>query len=167
MLYIPKKTVETIVDGGNHYIIQVKANQRSLFREIQRVMVEQRPLDYYEEHEKNHGRHSSWYVYVFDARLSTKANEWKNLRRFIHVHKHTIRKKEECHNDRLYISDLKTTSAHHFHQAIRGHWKIENSLHWVKDVVHREDHNQLKKDNGPVNSAVFSSIAINNSSVIF
>ena len=158
---IPKKTIEQIIETGNHYIVQVKGNQPSLFREIQRVMVEQKTLDYYQEHQKDHGRHSSWYVSVFDASYSDKANEWKNLRRFIHVHKHTLSKKGESHSDRLYISDLFETSAHYYHQAIRGHWKIENSLHWVKDVVHREDRNRIIKDNGPVNSAVFSSIAIN------
>lgn len=124
-------------------------------------MVEQTPLDYFEEHEKGHGRHSHWYVRVFDASFSPKAKEWKHLRRLIHVHKHTIRKGKESHNDRLYISDLNHANAEQYHRGIRGHWTIENSLHWVKDVIHGEDSNRLKKENGPINTAVFSSIAIN------
>ncbi len=59
------------------------------------------------------------------------------------------------------MSDCFETSANHFHTGIRGHWTIENSLHWVKDVIHNEDNNQIVKDNGPVNSAILSSIAIN------
>ena len=158
---MPKKTVEQIVDSGNHYVIQTKANQKTLFQQIQRVIVEQTPLDYYEEHEKNHGRHSSWYVRVFDASDNPKAKEWKNLRRFIHVHKVTTQKGKVSHGDRLYISDRYDTSAQYYHEGIRGHWTIENSLHWVKDVVHNEDKNKIKTDNGPVNTAVLSSIAIN------
>lgn len=118
-------------------------------------------MDYFETHEKDHGRQSWWSVHVFDASLSPKAKEWKNLCRFIHVHKRTIKKGKESHNDRLYMSDHFKTSAKFYHQGIRGHWTIENSLHWVKDVVHKEDANAIRKHNGPVNSAVFSSIAIN------
>jgi len=158
---MPKKTVEAIVESNNHYVIQVKGNQPSLFRELQRIIVEEPPLDYYEEHEKDHGRHSSWYVRTFDASHSPKANEWKNLRSVIHVHKRTFKKGKESHNDRLYISDHCETNAQFYHKGIRGHWTIENSLHWVKDVIHKEDRNAIRKDNGPINAAVFSSIAIN------
>jgi len=124
-------------------------------------MVEQVPLDYFEEHEKGHGRHSHWYIRVFDLSLSPYAKQWRALRRFIHVHKHTVTKNRDCHSDRLYITDHYHNDAKTYHDGIRGHWKIENALHWVKDVIHKEDHNRLKKDNAPVNAAVFSSIAIN------
>ena len=157
-----KKTAERIIDSGNDYTIQVKRNQPSLFQEIERAIVEQTPLDYYEEHEKDHGRHSHWYVHVFDATDSYKAGEWKDLSRFIHVHKCTKYKSGKIsHNDRIYISSRLETSAEYHHKGIRRHWTIENSLHWVKDVVHKEDDNRIKTDNGPVNSAIFSSIAIN------
>ncbi len=158
---MPKKTVEQIVDSGNHYVIQVKRNQPSLFSAIECAILTQTPLDSYDEQEKGHGRHSRWTVNVYNAAQDQKANEWKNLRRFIHVHKHTIKKNEESHADRFYISDQFTTDAKFFHQGIRGHWKIENSLHWVKDVVHGEDQNGIRTANGPLNTAVFSAIAIN------
>ena len=153
--------MERIVDGGNHYVIQLKKNQKTLFEEVERVILHDYPLDSHTEHEKNHGRHSTWNVSTYNALQSDKTKEWKKLSRFIHVHKITIEKGKETHSDRFYISDKKTVSAKYFHQGIRGHWKIENSLHWVKDVVHNEDKNAIKTNNGPVNSAVFSSIAIN------
>lgn len=142
-------------------MIQVKRNQKKLFDEIQDAVALQKPLDYFEEHEKDHGRHSSWYVYVFDVILNKVTKQWKNIRRFIHVHKYTRNKDDESHSDRFYMSDRFEVSAEYYHHGIRGHWTIENSLHWVKDVIHNEDHNQIRKDNGPVNSAVLSSIAIN------
>jgi predicted transposase YbfD/YdcC len=113
------------------------------------------------EEEKNHGRHSFWYVSVFNARTSFKADEWKSLSRFIHVHKCTIKKGKEIYSNRFYMSDERTIDAKYFHEGIRGHWKIENNLHWVKDVIHKEDDNRIRTNNGPVNSAIFSSIAIN------
>ncbi len=118
-------------------------------------------MDCFEEHEKDHGRHSHWTVSVYNAMQSCKTKEWKNLRRFIHVHKHTITKEGESHYDRVYISDLFKTDAEYFHRGIRGHWKIENSLHWVKDVIHGEDTNRVRTRNGPINTATFSAIAIN------
>lgn len=157
-----KKTVEQIIDSGNDYTIQVKRNQKSLFEEIERVITEEIPLDSYQEKEKDHGRQSHWSVYVFDATDSFKADEWKQLRRFVHVHKYTKYKSGKvAHNDRFYISSRFDTSAKYYHKGIRGHWTIENSLHWVKDVIHKEDNNQIVKNNGPVNSAILSSIAIN------
>ena len=141
--------------------MQVKRNQPSLFDEIQRAILEQQPLDYFEASEKDHGRHSHWYVTVYNALQSNKNPEWKGLTRFIHVHKNTIKNGQDIHSDRFYISSNPITCAMFYHEGIRGHWSIENSLHYVKDVIHKEDANQIRKGNGPVNSAVFSSIAIN------
>lgn len=160
-LHIQKETAEVIVDSENHYVLQVKRNQPSLFDEIQRAIVEQKPLSSFEIAEKDHGRYSHWYVSVYNALQSCKNPEWKGLTRFIHVHKNTVKSGKDIHSDRFYISSNPTTCAEFYHQGIRGHWSIENSLHYVKDVIHREDNNQIKKDNGPVNTAVFSSIAIN------
>jgi len=123
--------------------------------------VEQEPLDFFEEHEKDHGRETTWHVTVYNARNHEKAEEWKNLTRFIHVHRKCIEKGEVSHGDRLYISDLYHSNAEFFHKGIRGHWGIENRLHYVKDVIHKEDKNRIRTKNGPVNMATISSIAIN------
>jgi predicted transposase YbfD/YdcC len=59
-----------------------------------------------------------------------------------------------------YISDL-VLSAQVFAEGIRGHWGIENRLHWVKDVILKEDNNRIKHQNGAVNMAIFNNVAIN------
>lgn len=168
---MPKKTVETIIESGNDYVIQVKGNQKTLSQEIQKTMVEQLPIDTFESEEKGHGRHSFWSVSIFNAALSPKADEWQGLQRFIHVHKEvfytdTKRKKRQTFNDRIYISSKSCDSAEYFHQGIRDHWspdsyRDENKLHWVKDVIHNEDNNSIKTNNGPVNTSIVSTIAIN------
>ncbi len=128
---------------------------------MQQAIVDQEPLSYFEEHEKAHGRETSWYTTVYNALNHEKTTEWTSLSRFIHVHRISISKGEEAHSNRLYISDLYHSDAEFFHKGIRGHWGIENRLHHVKDVIHQEDDNQICKDNGPVNAAVFSTIAMN------
>ena len=59
------------------------------------------------------------------------------------------------------MTDLFQTDSQFYYKGIRGHWKIENSLHWVKDVVHKEDKNRIRTGNAPVNCSVISTIAIN------
>ena len=44
---------------------------------------------------------------------------------------------------------------------VRGHWRIEAGLHWVRDVVFAEDHSQVRTAHGPVNLAVLRTLAIN------
>lgn len=48
-----------------------------------------------------------------------------------------------------------------FAQAVRSHWSIENSLHWVLDVGFREDDSRTRKDHGPHNLAILRHIALN------
>ena len=59
-----------------------------------------------------------------------------------------------------YISSL-AVSAAHFAQIIRGHWGIENRLHWVKDVVFKEDSLPLKHYNAASNWSLLRNIVIN------
>lgn len=120
-------------------------------------------LDTFEESEKGHGRHSRWTVAVYDASESPKAHEWPGLNRLIHVHKNTINTAtgEESHSDKLYICDLNTADATYYANAARGHWAIENRLHWVKDVRHGEDGNGIPAGNAAMNISIVSSIALN------
>ena len=46
-------------------------------------------------------------------------------------------------------------------QAVRGHWSIENSLHWVLDIAFREDESRVRKDHAPENLSVLRHIALN------
>jgi len=153
--------MKDIDDNENYYVGQVKGNQPKLFKAIQQTMARQVPLDLYEEQEKLHGRHSFWSVSVYNARQNDMGKIWAGLARFIHVHKRTIKDGKIIEADRLYISNHYESDAQFFHSGIRGHWEIENNLHWVKDVYHNEDGNQVRKGSGPINYSVFSSIAIN------
>lgn len=160
---MPKKTVEQIIDSGNHYLIQVKRNQPTLFNQIQEVMLTQIPLDQAVLEDIGHGRRTFWHISVYNALPTPKSDEWKGLKRFIHIHRvcYDTKKKVTTHSDRLYITDLATTSAPLYVKGIREHWKIENSLHWVKDVIHGEDSNAIQMGQGPMNHSIISSIAIN------
>lgn len=59
-----------------------------------------------------------------------------------------------------YISDI-VLPAECFAEGIRGHWGIENRIHWVKDVIFKEDNNRIKHHQAAVNMAIFNHLAIN------
>jgi predicted transposase YbfD/YdcC len=67
---------------------------------------------------------------------------------------------QSTHATRYFISSLPPVASHLL-AAVRAHWHIENSLHWVLDLAFREDANRSRKDNAPQNLAVLHHIALN------
>ena len=61
---------------------------------------------------------------------------------------------------KFYRSSL-ISNAKLFSQVIRGHWGIENTLHWSLDVTFSEDKSRIRKDNGPENFALLRKLALN------
>jgi len=60
-----------------------------------------------------------------------------------------------------YISSLEPEDAEKFNIGIRGHWSIENQLHWVKDVIQNEDKAGIRRSNGIENLSILKNTAIN------
>ena len=70
-------------------------------------------------------------------------------------------RKDRCRvKTRYYISSA-TLCAQAAAEAVRGHWGIENQLHWVLDVVFNDDQSRLRKGHGAQNMAVVRHFAIN------
>ena len=67
---------------------------------------------------------------------------------------------ETSQETRYYISSL-SGEALAFAEAVRSHWSIENSCHWVLDVAFREDDCRVRKGNGAQNFAILRRIALN------
>ncbi|QDK82142.1 ISAs1 family transposase [Spirosoma sp. KCTC 42546] len=160
MRFTPKKTLEVIVKNQNHYVAQVKANQRKLLAHIQQTVATQPALSQFATHQQAHGRQSSWQVAVYAALPTTLTQPWLGLSHFVHVHRHRLVKGQLSQADAYFMSDLGLDAAA-FAQGIRGHWGIENKLHWVKDVVCGEDTNRIRHKRGAVNVAVLGTIALN------
>lgn len=147
-LHTQRDTVGIIRDRKGDYVGGLKENQPGLFEEAQAYFNEKELLefykdkgDFYETREKAHGRieHRSFYLVRPTKRKLIK--EWKGLKSFICYIKVTKNpedgeKKEEIRYYIASIDDIELCA-----QAIRGHWSIENGLHWHLDYSFREDEN--------------------------
>jgi predicted transposase YbfD/YdcC len=72
-----------------------------------------------------------------------------------------VQLKDRCrHETRYYITSAKT-SAETMARAVRGHWAIENQLHWALDVTFNQDQSHLRKGHGAKNMAVVRHFALN------
>ncbi|GAB3223940.1 ISAs1 family transposase [Pseudaeromonas pectinilytica] len=142
-----------IVKGGGNYLLAVKGNQPTLHNAVRAALAEstQRPLS--EETlsiEEMHGRIDGREYHVLPAgALSEQFPEWKALNTVGVAISYRIENMEKFSMEyRYYISSAELTPEQ-FASAVRGHWAIENSLHWVLDVVMNEDACQIYRGDAP------------------
>lgn len=159
MLYTPKKTIQAIVETGNHYVAQVKGNQLSLLKDI-KAQATQNPIDTFIEKDNTRGRKVTRTISTFSVENPTILKGWQNVKTYIVVHRNKVEKGIVTDETAYFIADL-SFDAERFHQIIKQHWGVENKLHWVKDVIHNEDNNRIRCGSGPIAASIFSSIAIN------
>jgi predicted transposase YbfD/YdcC len=142
---LPKKTVELIIDGDNDYIITVKGNQPNLLKTLTALAKSSVAIDRHLHSERLHGRSTTREVKVYPI-PSNLLPDWVGAENLIEIERSGTRPQGkkgrrrivDYHEKHFYLSSL-TYSATEFADAIRGHWSIENKLHWVKDVTLNED----------------------------
>lgn len=156
----PKKTLRKIVSQGHDYIAQVKANQKELLEWVAFNTSVSEPIDTFESYDHNtHGRYEKRVYQVYDD-LYQIDKEWKSVNRLIKVTSTMLSYGKFTTQTHYYISSL-NTDAKTFAHAIRSHWKIENALHYVKDVSFDEDRSRIRTAQAPLVATMLRSLAIN------
>ncbi len=152
-----KNIIEQIVAKQADYIIALKENQGELFQQIDEYLARNKAhLPCYEQINKDHGRGEKRLVYVAPKVDYLEAtDEWLNLNTLVLVESTRIVNNKETTHKKLYISSLKDKSPSRYATYIRGHWGIENNLHWHLDLTFGEDDSRVRKDNGPINLNIF------------
>ncbi len=139
-------------------MIAVKGNQKRLYEQIQLITEQATAVSVDITTERRSDRVTTRTVSVFDD-LTGISCEWLGLARLVQVERLGTRAGKPYHQIAYYISSLSLNAAQ-FAQGIRGHWGIENRLHWVKDVVLGEDNSRMRQGNAPANFSIFRSLAI-------
>jgi predicted transposase YbfD/YdcC len=154
---------------GADYLLAVKANQPTLRAEIESLFATADPesLDIAVDLDKGHGR--------IEERTVTVAREvdwFAGERRFpgelrlpdvaavIRVAARAELRDRGRFETRYYVSSASLDAARAA-ETVRGHWAIENSLHWVLDVTFKDDQSRLRRGHGAKNMAIVRHFAIN------
>lgn len=163
-----KAIAEQIREQGGDYVLSLKGNQSTLHQDIQLFLETEiaKPhsrhiVDACEEIGKEHGRIESRRCFVSDhLDWLTQKPLWKDLKTVAVIEEtRTIREKVSIER-RYFISSLPPEAKTIAH-AVRTHWAIENSLHWVLDMTFREDESRIRCHHAPENMSMMRHIALN------
>ena len=163
-----KEIAKTIIDKNADYVLALKGNQGNLHENVQLFFQDQIERDFadadvnaYRTVDNDHGRvevREYWTVDSIDW-LEEK-NGWKGLQAIGCARLTSTTGEETSCSDRYYILS-QPMDAQAFGNAVRGHWGIENKLHWSLDVTFREDGSRIRKGSTPDNFAVIRHICMN------
>jgi predicted transposase YbfD/YdcC len=163
-----KEIANAIVDRGADYVLALKANQPNLYEDVQWLFEQAVATnfqgvahDFQQTIDKGHGRieiRRCWTLKELDYLVQKP--HWRGLASLAMVQSERRCKGKVEQQTRYYISSL-TTGAKSILQAVRSHWGIETSLHWVLDVAFDEDDCRIRKDYAPQNFSLLRQIALN------
>lgn len=156
-----KKIAAKVVAAGGDYVLPVKGNQEKLLKEIQAAFAEAKALDFegiecdfHATEERGHGRtERRRYIVLYNLERIEESEKWEKLSVIgmcIREREQEDKRSEEEH----YFIGSRTMNAKSYAGALRGHWGIENNLHWQLDVTFGEDANQVADRNAAQNLAV-------------
>lgn len=161
---------QQIVDQGGDYLLAIKGNHKTmlddlddLFAGCDEVQFADVPHDRAETTSKGHGR-------IEIRRCQTLSDphyldyvrrhaEWKDLKTLLRIQRER-RINDQVSTETAYFISSRSASADFFLGAVRGHWAIENQLHWSLDVTFREDHNQTRTGFAAENLALIRRLAL-------
>lgn len=166
-----RKICGKIRSAGGHFVLQVKGNQSRLQKVIEKTLHEARlenfkglRCDIDRQTDGDHGRIETRTAHVIRevGILGEIARKWPGLKSIAAVERVRELNGQLSTEWHYYISSLDARrSARQFADYIRGHWSVENSLHWQLDVSFDEDHRRIRKGHGAENFSRLCRLSLN------
>ena len=166
-----KEIAKEIIDREADYVLALKGNQLQLYEEVRELFAYERRTgfagadhDFHETVNKGHGRIETRRCWAISdpeyLRYLHNSQEWEKLSSIVMVESERLVDGETSVESRFYISSL-PNEAKRLLAETRGHWGIENSVHWVLDIAFREDESRVRMGNGAENLATLRRMALN------
>jgi len=163
------KVAAQIISQEADYVLSLKGNQGLLHEEVaeyfawaERINFKDLEYDYCATLEKDHGRIEGRRCWVTeDTDWFVEKAEWAGLRSFIMVEAEREVLGQAASVERRYFISSLGADAKQALRAVRRHWQVENSLHWVLDVAFREDGCRTRTGHAPENLATLRHMAVN------
>jgi predicted transposase YbfD/YdcC len=164
-LHAQRETAQALRDQGADYVLALRGNQGTLCEDA-RTLLEDSGLKLHDQAqtvEADHGRIETREAYlVTDLAWLQEQHHWPGLACIGQI---TATREDKAsgavqRQTRYYLLS-RLMSAQEFLDTVRAHWTIENSLHWVLDVIMREDQARARKDHAPANLAMLRRLALN------
>ena len=159
---------QTIIDKKADDVLALKGNQGSLRADVDLFVAEQKAVDFKhttisrdETVDGDHGRiETRTTTVIHDIEWLKQRHAWPGLNSIVVID--SLREISGAieRETRLYITSL-TLKAGSLGPIVRSHWAVENSLHWVMDMVFRDDECRVRTDNAPANFTTLKHIALN------
>jgi predicted transposase YbfD/YdcC len=163
-----KEIAKAIVEQGAEYVLALKDNHPTLHGEVQLLFedikaerLDEVTADHHTTLDADHGRLETRHYWMTAdiGCLGVKAS-WANIASVGLVESSREIEGEVAMEQRFFLTSL-PCDARRFAQAVREHWGVENSLHWVLDVSFREDDCRIRQGYGAQNMAVLRHMALN------
>ena len=164
-MHCQEKTLKVTKESGNDAIIQVKANQKTLMKDCEKTTNTSQASDIYKEPTyKARNRIESRKAEVYEDISLTDNEKWENVKAIVKIEREreifdTKTKNWKTTDEISYYISTTILSAEEFNKGIRGHWGIENSNHYVRDVSMDEDSSRIR--NAPHIFSRLRSFALN------
>src|ERR1700674_287442 len=149
---------QKILDNKADYVLALKGNQGTLREDVEVFVAEQKANGFkdtkvsrHQTVDGDHGRiETRTYTAIHEIAWLQERHNWPGLRGVVRVEStREIGDKIE-RETRFYITSL-VWLAHALGPVIRGHWAVENSLHWVMDMIFRDDECRVRTNHAPAN----------------
>jgi predicted transposase YbfD/YdcC len=150
--FAQQEIIETIVKKESYFCVNIKGNQENLERAIQKAFDEKlKPISLYRTPiEKCHGRIEERVIEVMDMPFEYLC-AWRHIKQIGRIKRLRIKKVSGEWKEENEIAYIATSLSHEQADAVRmlelnrGHWAIENKLHWVRDKIFREDEHNISE----------------------
>ena len=163
-----RSIAKKIIDKKADYIIALKGNQGTLHDDVKVFAAEQKAngfkdttISRHETVDGDHGRiETRTYTAIHDVEWLQERHNWPGLSGVVMVESQREIDRKVTQETRFYITSL-VLLANAIGPMIRDHWAIENRLHWIMDMVFRDDECRVRTENAPANFTTLKHMANN------